>query len=282
MFNQEFQNQFKLNSKLAIALAIITLASILFGLIATTWTNLILDSRIATAREAERPAEISIIEIKEPSCLDCFDLTPIIDAIKKESVNIVSQRIVELASVEGAELVKKYNITKVPSLIVSGEINKNAKLKLIWPQAGDIVDNIFVMRQVVAPYVLTDSGEVRGRMQWVMLTDTACDDCYDVTLHEDILKRYGLPTENQKIIGRQLSEGQELIAKYDITLLPTIILTGDVDDYPSLTKIWSQVGTIESDGAYVFREGVKQMGTYRDLNTGQVIKPSTDSGDSQN
>src|SRR5665811_2194818 len=101
------------------------------------------------------------------------------------------------------------------------------------------------------------------------------DRCYDVANHEIILRQFGVPTQDQQVINSQLSDGKELIAKYKIKLVPTIILTGDVGAYPSLINVWSQVGTIEEDGAYIFREGVKQMGIYKDLTTNEIIKPTT-------
>jgi len=41
------------------------------------------------------------------------------------------------------------------------------------------------------------------------------------------------------------------------------------------------VGTVEKDGTYVFREGVKQMGIYKDLTTNKVIEPVVNTNNPQ-
>ncbi len=225
------------------------------------------------AIEAAKPANLNIIVLQEPNCENCSNLTPLINAIKKENVKINYEKTVIATSSEGIKLIDKYNIKKAPTLIISGEIEKEAKLKDMWKQLGKIQDGVFVLEQVGAPYVAIDSGEVKGRIKLIMLTDSNCGECYDVAIHSRILSKFGLPTQNPQIINSQSTNGKKLIAKYKIKLLPTIILTGDVKSYPTLTKIWPKIGTIEKNGAYIFREGVKRMGTYMDLTANKIIKP---------
>ncbi|OGY50922.1 MAG: hypothetical protein A3J65_00340 [Candidatus Buchananbacteria bacterium RIFCSPHIGHO2_02_FULL_45_11b] len=276
MIEKKSQSKISFNFWFAVSLAVITSGALLFGLIILFQANLSLNKKIAEAKEAERPADIDIVILQESSCRDCASLNSLINAIKKENVKVNSEKTVEIASPEGKELIGKYSIAKAPALIVSGEIEKDANLKAIWPQLGEIKDGVFILRQVGAPYVLINSGEVRGRIKFVMLTDAGCGECYKVAQHEQILKQLGLPTQDQQIIDRQSAAGQKLITEYKIKLLPTIILTGDLEVYPPLIKVWPQVGTVEKDGAYVFREGVKQMGVYKDLTANQVIKPAAD------
>lgn len=244
------------------------------GLIVSIHTILSINKKIAVAKEAARPADLSIITLKEPSCQDCSDLTPVINAIKKENVKINSEKIINASDPAGIKLISRYNIKKAPTLIISGEIKKNAKLNKMWEQLGEIKDNTFILTQVGAPYVLTSSGEVKGKIKLIMLADNSCAKCYDVAKHEQILKRFGLPIKNSQTINSQSADGKKLIAEYKIKLLPTIILTGDVASYPILTKIWPKIGTIEKNGAYVFREGVKHMGIYKDLTVNKVISPA--------
>ena len=56
--------------------------------------------------------------------------------------------------------------------------------------------------------------------------------------------------------------------------MPTIILTGDADKYPSMTGVWPTVGTVEDDGAYIFRKVEVLRQTYKDLTTGEVVSSS--------
>jgi len=275
MIEEKSQKNFSLNFRLTIGLTAIIFLALLSGVVATSQTNSYLDKKIAEIRESERPADIDIIILQEPSCRDCSNLGPLVDAIKKENVKVNSERVVDASGAEGMELIDKYNIDKVPTLIVSGEIEKDAKLESMWPQMGEVKDGIFILRQVGFPYMLTASGDVRGRVKLIMLTDTSCSECYDVTKHQAILGQFGVPTQDQQVVDSRFSDGQELIVKYKVKLLPTIILTGDLQVYQALNNVWPQVGTIEEDGTYVFREGVKQMGVYKDLATNKIVKPAS-------
>lgn len=280
MIEKKSKKEFNLSLdyRLTMILVVIMFLAILSGVFSSSQTNLFLRNKIAENEEAARPANIDIIVLQESSCQDCSNLNPLISVIKKENVKVNSEKIIELTSPEGIELINKYSITKVPTLVISGEIEKDAKLKAMWTQLGEVKNDAFILKQVGTPYVLTSSGDVRGRIKWVMIADTSCSECYDVTKHEGILRQFGMPTQNQQITSSQLNDGKELIDKYNIKLLPTIILTGDIEAYPSLIKLWSRVGTVEEDGAYVFREGVKQMGTYKDLTTNEVIAPTSNQG----
>ena len=81
------------------------------------------------------------------------------------------------------------------------------------------------------------------------------------------MDRYGVYVKDKETLD--ITQGKSLIDKYKIEKVPTIILTGDVETYISLTQVWKQVGSVETDGTYVFRS-VEQMGKYRDLTTGKV------------
>ena len=280
----DFQKKFNfsLNLWLIIGLAVVISVSLLGGLILSGKTNLLLSKKIAETEEAQRPANLDLVILTDSTCLDCFDVSSLIETvIRQENVKINSEKIVEITSPEGIALIDKYNITKAPTFIVSGEIEKDAKLKALSPQLGEIIGDTFILRQVGAPYILPSSGDIKGRIKWVMLTDTSCTQCYDVTRHEAILGQFGVPTQDKQLLNSNSSEGRELIAEYKIKLLPTIILTGDLELYQALKAVWPQVGTVEKDGTYVFREGVKQMGIYKDLTTNKVIEPVVNTNNPQ-
>ncbi|MEK7072141.1 MAG: thioredoxin family protein [Patescibacteria group bacterium] len=260
-----------LNILLFSAVAIIIAVSLVVGLVISLVANLSLNQKMPAS--ANKPTKVDIVLLKESSCSDCFDLTPVIENIKSENVKINSEKTIEISTQEGKDLLSKYGITQIPSLLLSGNMDNNAGLKSLLSKWGEIKDGTFVLRQIGAPYFEVNSGKIRGKIQLTMLTDTSCNECYDVTKHEEILKQFGFADKEAKVVSVQLSDGQELVDKYNIKLVPTIILSGDLDAYSSLVKVWSQVGTVETDGVYVFREGVKQMGIYEDLSTGKIITP---------
>jgi len=69
-------------------------------------------------------------------------------------------------------------------------------------------------------------------------------------------------------------QGKDLIAKYNITKAPTLLISPEAKAYDTLTQVWTEVGTVESDGWYVFR-ATEQMGNYTDLLTNQVMNATT-------
>lgn len=262
-----------LNFRLIIILFILISASLLSELIINGKINIFLDKKIAEAKENQRPASLDIVILNDSSCKECYGVQSLIDRIKKENVKIGSEKTIEINSSDGLELINKFNIDKAPTIVVTGELNKITALQDLWKALGDIKDNTFVLRSVGAPYVMTNSGDIRGKIKLTMLVDKTCDKCYDVTQHEKILKGLGIFLENSQVLDAGLKDGKKSIGDYKIELLPTIILTGDLDAYANLKSVWSPVGTIEKDGTYIFREGVKQMGIYKDLTSGKVITP---------
>lgn len=223
-----------------------------------------------------RPAKIQIVKILDKNCPDCFDIERILSKVRSANVKIKSERLLDAQDAEARSLISKYGIERLPTFIVSGDINRNNELILLWKTFGQKFDNnkTFVLTRVFPPYVLADTGEVRGRFSLIYLTDVTCDDCYDVTRHEVALGNLGLniTDENSRVLDVGSEKGHEFIKKYSIKHAPTIILQGELNEYAPLFQVWSQVGTIEDDGAYVFREnGEKIMGPYKDLPTGEIL-----------
>lgn len=275
IFNKKDRLPIDLNFNITAVLLIV----ILFGIISTSVIFLITSSnlsvKISASEEADRPADLSITIIKDSSCVSCFDLGLILELLKKENINIISDQKVEFDSSEARELIDRYDIKAIPALIVKGEIEKNTAIKNLFSQNGDIDGDTFVLRKSNPPYIDIATGELKGQVKLTMITDRNCKECYDVTKHEQILLGFGMFNIDSEVLDIGFEDGKEIISKYNINLLPTIIITGEVEYYPDIKNIWSKVGTIESDGVYVFREGVKQMGTYNDIALGKIIKPES-------
>ncbi len=262
-----------INFNFFVGVVFVICVSLIIGLVITAKASKLVDENIAENEEAARPAELEIIILQDFNCSDCFDLTLFIETLKKENVQVNSEKVVEISSLEGEELIELYAIDKVPTFIIKGEIEKDQNLKKIWPQIGDIQEGVFIFRQVMTPYILTSTGEVKGRGKLTMLTDEVCKECYDVTVHEKIMARFGFPIANAEILDVSSPSGQTLVTQYGIILVPTVVLTGDMDEYSALVSVWEQVGTIEDANTYIFRDGVRHMGVYKNLITNEVLQP---------
>lgn len=215
---------------------------------------------------------VSLIHLKNKDCDKCIDLSSTIDGLKK-NVKIVDEKIVDIGSSEGKELVRKYNIEQAPTLVLSKDLSVYI-VSETWDNVGTIEkDGSYIVRGISPPYVNTSTNEIVGLVALIMLTDKSCAECYDVTIHKQIIPRFGVVSlGSEKTVDAGDSEGKALIEKYDIKLVPTIILSKDADVYPALKQIWQQVGSVEKDGSYIFRKLSDLQTTYKNLTTGEVVK----------
>ncbi len=375
----KFKKYKKLLNNLGLFFVAVLVVFALANLVLAGIINFDLKKKEALLKEKNRPADLELTVIGQSSCQDCFNLSPIIDSLTSKNARIVSKKSLELNSTEAQGLVKKYGIKKAPTFLVSGELTKNNDLKQLFKDQGEIKDGTFIFTKVKPPYLLADTGEekgevvvtylkdstcsacqnltdlitkyksatisikdvktveakssegqdlikkfnlkkiptlifspalsaydeivasldrydlvaasdsyllkevlppyldlatgqVKGLANLTLISDTSCQTCYNVNNHLPILKGFGIVPEKTETVDVASSKGERLIKKYKITQVPTFILTGEVNLYSGLVGIWNQVGTVESDGAYVFRQA-KLMGNYRDLTSGQIVNP---------
>lgn len=213
---------------------------------------------------------VEAISIITKNCEVCRDLGPIISSLKENGIVFERIRAVEYGSEEANELISKYNLTKVPALLLSEDIDAYVIGQQLSQQLKK--ENGYYVIESPAPYINTSNGKLRGSIELTMLYDSTCDICYNVTLHKNILERMGMYIEKENIIDINSNEGKEIIEKYNITQIPTILLRGDINAYEGFNQVWQQVGSIEEDNTYVFRN-LSALGkvTYKDLSRGGVI-----------
>ena len=244
------------------------------GIVLNVLSNSLVNKKIAEQTEAKRPANLTAAVITDPNCPDCFDSAKILNDLEKLNIKITKKDFLVKNDPAAVELIQKYQIKKLPAFILSGEIDKNNDLKTVLAKIGATKDNVFIFEPSGGPYVLATTGEIKGRTNLLLITDAACDKCYDVTQHELVLGQFGINAAT-KVVDYKSGEGKNAVAKYGIKLIPTFVLTGDIKEFPRLQSIWSEVGTVAWDGALIFRKGVPFMGIYKDLVTGKIIDPRT-------
>ena len=228
------------------------------------------------------PIKIKITVVAQKDCSDCWDTNLFIDALSKEEFKITGKKIVYVGSKSmipfsesGDDLVKKFNITKLPTIIIDADFKNNKEFSdFLAPNLGDIIDNRFVLRKVIPPYLDMASNQIRGKVQVTYLTDQSCKECYDVSIHDKALTNLGVPINNIKRVDIGSDEGKGLVSKYKIKAVPTLLISGEVSEYQSLVSVWKDVGTIASDGTYVFTELSVMNGVYKDLAKNKIITPT--------
>ncbi len=226
------------------------------------------------------PLRYTIITQKD--CAQCYDIDLVLTALKQYNIKEVSRETLYLGDKKTDELVKKYSITKVPTVIVSGNLDRSKDLKSsnpgvtyalgeIWNNLGEIVDGVFILRQVAPPYVEVSTDQIRGLAKAFYITDVSCKECYDVMLHEKALLSLGTDIKDKTVIDINSDAGKALIKQYDIKTVPTIVLQGDLTPYTLLNQFWGRYGQITADKTYIFTK-LDEVGTYRDLTTNKIIK----------
>lgn len=219
-----------------------------------------------------------LIVIRPENCANCFNIYQVSDFLK-DSKGIKYFRIKEYkAGSSNAELlIKTYKIKNLPTFILQGDVEKLA-LKEMMDEAsiGAIDGKTFVYNNFFPPYYSLEEKKARGEFKITYLVDGTCAKCYDVYLHDRALQNLYMKPTASSTIDISSVEGKKIISDYKIKYAPTVLMTGDMDAYQNLKTLWQSVGTIEKDGAYIFREdGLKLMGVYKNIVTGALVnKPA--------
>ncbi len=219
---------------------------------------------------------VILYNLKDLSCNKCNNLTILINQVKAAGVKIVEEKLIEPGSDEGKELIKKYRIGFVPTIVLSEDAGFYELIKQAWSQIGTReVDGYYVFRGGIQypnlPFINLTTGKLRGLINIIYLTDKSCADCYEVNQHKQILANsFAIKIDKEETYDISDAKGKELITKYNITQVPTVILSNEISAYPSI-QVLKQFFSVEKDNAYVFRM-LSTVGTYRDLAANQVVK----------
>lgn len=218
---------------------------------------------------------VVLYHLKDAACGKCSDLSILISQIKGAGVRIAQEKIIEPSSDEGKNLAKKYGIDFAPSIILSKDASIYGIIQQAWPQIGTKEsDGSYVLRTASPPFINLTTGKLRGIVNIVYLADKSCAECYNVSQHREILanpQSFAVKIEKEETYDISDAKGKELIAKYNITQVPTAILSDEISAYPGSLAL-KQFYSVEKDSFYVFRL-LSVVGTYKDLSTGQVVKP---------
>jgi len=151
------------------------------------------NTKIDEAKELTRLAEIQLTIIENTECADCFDISQIVNSIKNNKVDITNEESLDLNSEKAKDLINKYNIKRVPTVLVFGEIDKSGNLGL-----NDDDEDILIFTEVEAPYIDTDSNEIVGRVSLTYINDATCRNCTDLSFFTQQLKQLGVAIEDEK------------------------------------------------------------------------------------
>lgn len=206
---------------------------------------------------------VTMTRLVDSSCTQCFNISLIEGQMTQAGIIVKNVETIEVSSKEGKELVEKYNIEKIPTLLFNKELLAYEQIQQVWKDFGtEESDGTLVLRTLNPPYKNVETGKIEGAVTMTYIVDKTCTDCFETTAYNKLLKdSFSLYVKEEKMVDASTTEGNNLLKKYNITAIPTVILSSDASAYPTLPTAWAQVGTAESDGTYVFRQ-IGQLESY--------------------
>ncbi len=224
-------------------------------------TNVILNDKVEVYKEMNKPAKIEITII---NCVGCSDLASIVNDVKSRNVELTDENSFYENSNEARELIDKYEIKKLPTVIITGEI-EDEKTDV---KGFELINDAKVLTDVTAPYLDIVSNEIKGKVEIIEIVDSSCEDCISLDAIPSTLSDAKVYISNGDIIEYSSARGKELINKYGIKQVPAILISKDIDYYPDIKEILLQSGVEEKQGFYVFHSTIPP---YRNLISNKIV-----------
>ena len=223
--------------------------------------------------DAKENKLVGIVEVKlieHKGCSECYNMRNIITSLSNAGVVFSETKVLEHPGEEANKLVKQYNITKFPTLLISKEIDLYGYKDSF--SSSDIVKDVgdYYMILPFPPYVEIPGLRLRGEVNVTYLYSTACSNCTDVKMFKDGISRMGIYIRNERELAVEEEKGKELVNKYSIRFVPTVILQGDLEAYPGLIESWRNTGKY-INGTLIFTDYSNIQGIFYDLENNSTI-----------
>lgn len=204
-----------------------------------------------------------LIAIVSNNCPKCVELAGLIDQLRQLDINFSERSIVFETDSEAKELVQKYGIQKLPGVVLKASPADFSLLSERWQVLGTVEDkNVLVLRELPPPFFDIASSTTKGLVEFWSISKTDCLDCTPAPKTIS-LAQLGLVFSKSNELNETDSEAQQLIERYSITKLPTVILSSEVKEYSRIASLLETGGDFSPDGTWVLRNPVPY---YWDLN----------------
>lgn len=217
--------------------------------------------------------KITATIINDKACKECMDLTVLTKQLISAGV-VLTEKIISSDAAEAQSIINKYKIDKLPTLILSKDALEYDLIKNVWEQVGTAeTDGILVLRRLTPPFKDLKTEQIIEEPTITFLTDKNCKQCYNVTLHKNLLTtNFGMTFREETYIDIASREGNKLVSTNKIKFVPTIIVSTEAKHYPGFEEVWQKIGEKTNDGRFIFTNAELLQGmSYKDLKTGKVI-----------
>ncbi len=221
--------------------------------------------------EELRPAMLELVKITLSNCEFCFDVEQAVEELKKQNVNITKEEELDSESPIARQLMEKYGIEKLPTYIVSGEVNKSA-LSAYFANKGttDTENNRFIFTSQKAPYYDAAQKKIVGQVTIFNLQDSSCSKCTDLTPLVKGFEAAGVLVTQKKTVEYSSQEGQNMISQIGIKEIPTLVISEEIEYYPEMLTQLQEAGVTKKEGVGVYALPAL-VPPYRDLALGKVV-----------
>lgn len=229
------------------------------------------------SQPAPEPAEISVTLITYAQEKNLASLSSLLQQLRQfPGLKIISEKTLEKDSQEAVQLIQKYQIKKIPSILLRGETKKSAALSQNWPKIGSIEsDGTMVLRDILPIYLETGTGKLRGEINATFISAPDKNGVFDAqeVFMQILQNAFGIKPIGQETVSYNSPEGKALVSKYGMEKLPAFIISGDLNAYNGFPESWKEIGSIEPDNSFVFRQlGAIRGLSYFDLNKNEVVE----------
>ncbi len=184
-------------------------------------------------RSEQEVGKVRIITFNYDKCDVCMDINQIILYLNQSGVYIESIK-------EGNA--EEFGIKKLPSLAFSDDILAYRGIVLSISEYLNITTingKRYFVFEPFPPYYDVDKERIIGKVNLIYVVNNTCENCYDVTIHKQVLQRLGIYIENETY--KKYDELNEDI-KEKISIIPTVVVEGDLFAYRNLESVLKQVG----------------------------------------
>lgn len=208
---------------------------------------------------------VDIKEIYDSSCKECFSISQVGDQLRKINVKIKNYETIDSLTDKGKNFIKENDLSFAPALFLSEGIEE------YWWFFDNNKDSFvkkgkyYLYNNPIPPYKEISTGKIKGKVDVTYLVDKDCADCIKVEQLRSTFLSIGIYMDKEKTLDITSQEGKSLLKKYNITAVPTIILSKEISDY-NVKDMLKSVGSFENDGKFIFRKLDLLKAKYRKLN----------------
>jgi len=246
---------YKLTSVLIIVLLIILVINL--GVISIG--NFSLNKKAEEIKEFNKPVKIQLSII---GCNGCFDVSKVVDSVKKQNVDITEEKSLSIYDEETKGLISKYEIKNLPVVLIFGEIDTE---KINFNNFKRIEDAL-VLEEVNAPYLELFTNEIKGEVKIIEFVDSSCEKCISLSSIPQSLAEAGVFLSDWKKVEYNSEEGQQLVNKFGVGQIPALLISEDIDYYP-ISQSLAQLGLENKQGFYAMHTTIPP---YRDLASNKI------------